>query len=194
MIYLYRSLMYLGTRSSEQELTFNVQVNDSAHFGISAYLAFVAGAVVKSDILDFQDPIVAALIVDGSEPGIAHIGKPARGEDLVFARSKPGYLRAKRGDKCAIVGDIVRVSCLLYDLAVCISRDGSIKWLSSPSPSSCGRAGSPAATVWLESKREIEMQKRARKRVGWWRAKARFISVERGAIRPALGDRFDGSA
>lgn len=66
-----------------------MQVNDDAHFGISANLALVACAIVEPDILDFEDPIVAAVGVDCGEPWVTDVSVSARGEDLVFARPQP---------------------------------------------------------------------------------------------------------
>lgn len=56
------------------QLTFNVQVNDCAHFGIRADLTLVAGAIIQANILDFEYPIMAPIIVDGGKPWIADVG------------------------------------------------------------------------------------------------------------------------
>ena len=63
-----------------------MQVNDRAHLGISANLALVAGAVVQSNILDFEYPVVTFVIVYGGKSGVADVGIPAGGEDFVCAR------------------------------------------------------------------------------------------------------------
>lgn len=71
-----------------------MQVNDSAHFGISADLTLVARAVVQADIFDFQNPIMRTIIVHGGESWVADVSVPAGGEDFVLPGSQPGDLRA----------------------------------------------------------------------------------------------------
>lgn len=56
-----------------------MQVDDSAHFGVRANLALVAGAVIQANIFYFQDPIMTSVVVYGREARVADISVPPGG-------------------------------------------------------------------------------------------------------------------
>ncbi|CAA2962369.1 Hypothetical predicted protein, partial [Olea europaea subsp. europaea] len=81
-------------------LTLNVQVDYHAHLRVGAHLALVARAVVHVHVLDFEDPVGAALLVHGADSRVPDVSVLSCSQDFVLARAQPGDLQVGAGREC----------------------------------------------------------------------------------------------